>query len=63
MSAFARRSSSLATAVRFAAAVTHARIVVARSTSKITCCCSDRTTFDISAVKQSSTYCPFASES
>eukprot|EP00959_Pyramimonas_sp_CCMP1952_P361957 7580197-Pyramimonas_sp.AAC.1 len=35
-------------------------MVVTRSAYYIQCCCSDRTTFDTSAVKQSSTYCQFS---
>eukprot|EP00959_Pyramimonas_sp_CCMP1952_P203252 4250330-Pyramimonas_sp.AAC.1 len=57
MSAFVRRSPPLTTAARLAAAVAYTRIVVARSKSSILCC-SDRAVFDISAVHQSSTYCP-----
>eukprot|EP00959_Pyramimonas_sp_CCMP1952_P023262 489256-Pyramimonas_sp.AAC.1 len=61
MSAFAGRSSSLMTAARFATAATYTRMVVTRSASNILCC-SDGTTLDMSAVKQSSADCPFSSE-
>eukprot|EP00959_Pyramimonas_sp_CCMP1952_P203097 4247324-Pyramimonas_sp.AAC.1 len=58
MSAAARRSSSLATKARFAAGAAYTRTAVARSASNNMCCCSDKTTFDISVVKQSSTHGP-----